>query len=554
MMPIMIAGLARVRTHLLSARAWLWLPVAIAGVDLAVLVVQAKALVLQLYLNADTASAPVIGSYIGNAPHGRVVTLGQYPWYEPLWFMQATDWLPAHREIWQLAPFVFSAAAVALVVWTSKRAYGPWVAAMTAALLIFASPDTRRVLFTLNTHGASIVHGAILGAGLVYLSQRTAHLGRRMVLLLGVALAAVTACGITDSLVLATGLLPFLGAGCLGWLRTARVEERRVAVFAISVTVGAIVGAWMIVTLMRHMHIVPEPLYHLGFVPAGKLLDHVELLVTSFAALGGGPFFGAPLADGALFDFAAGSLYLAGAAIVARWIWGVAPKVLQPASDTGEVARSREAYVTFWCLTFLATIAAFVLSSGSVEASDDRYLASSWVAIAALLPVLCRTSARARGVLVIGLSAFGLLTVRNHVFHSPAGPAPAAMTDVESSSLTRVSRYVQARGLTHGYAAYQVAAPLTWRSRGRLQVFPVQRCFRRTSLCRMPLHAVSTWYRPRPHTPTFLVALRTRGGRPKPWRPSDADVHSGKPIAMRALGHVAVYVFDHDIAVDVHRR
>jgi hypothetical protein len=522
---------------------WLWLPLAIAAVDLAVLVGQARGLVSALYLNADSASAPVIGSYIDSVSPDRVVTLGEYPWYEPVWFMQLTDWLPAHRQLWEAAPFLFSAAGIALIVWTAKRAWGPWAAAMTGALLVFTSEDMRRVLFTLNTHGASLVHGAVLGATLVYLNQRWSRLSKPAVVLLGLAVAAFTAAGITDRLAIATGLVPFVAAALVGWLRTGQLQQRGIAIFALLVTAASAAGERVVVAVMRNMDVFNSG-YHLRFVRPRRLGENVELLITAFSSLGGGTFFGSLVGREALFALAAGGLTLLAAGLVSRWLLRGAPKLIDRAPSTTPAATAQEAYLVFWGLTFVSTIGAFVVSSAPLDIAGDRYLPSAFVAVAALLPALTR-DARARALLVVGASLFGLLALRTHVYHSPAAPKPEFPRFV----FAKVAKYAEAHRLRYGYGAYAVSAPLTWTSNKRVQVFPVKGCPHVRKLCPAPVHSISSWYAPRPRTPTFLVAVRTRSGYYWPG-PAQTAV-SGKPLTVVNFGRVTVYVYDHDLAADM---
>src|SRR4051812_49413989 len=54
------------------------LALAMAALGLVVLVVQGRALIEALYVNPDFASPPMIASLIGDAPNGRLVTLGNY--------------------------------------------------------------------------------------------------------------------------------------------------------------------------------------------------------------------------------------------------------------------------------------------------------------------------------------------------------------------------------------------------------------------------------------------------------------------------------------------
>ncbi len=82
---------------------WLspWLPVSLGGLGALVVLVRLPHIIGVLYTDGDVASAPVIAALAGHAPGSRAVLLGQFPWYESLWFMRLTHGLPGYREIWR---------------------------------------------------------------------------------------------------------------------------------------------------------------------------------------------------------------------------------------------------------------------------------------------------------------------------------------------------------------------------------------------------------------------------------------------------------------------
>ena len=89
-----------------------------------------------------------------------------------------------------------------------------------------------------------------------------------------------------------------------------------------------------------------------------------------------------------------------------------------------------------------------------------------------------------------------------------------------------------------------MAAPLTWESRLKVQVFPVEPCSAPSGLCTYPWHEISSWYAPRPGTRTFLVADPRYG--PVPDR-----LKLGKADEVVTYGEYDVYVYGHDIASDL---
>ncbi|MCW3002029.1 MAG: hypothetical protein JWQ20_1327 [Conexibacter sp.] len=540
-----LGGFGRTRTGL--GRSGL-AAAALALIGLLVLVVQARALIAALYLNPDYASAPVIGTLLGHAPDGRVVTLGNYPWYESLWVLQATEWLPGHRQIWQGIPFVVSLATIALLVHSSARTFGPWAAAMTAAVLAATSTGLRPVLFSLNAHGGAVTHAVILGVALVVVAGRPA-LTRRTMIALGVGLAAFTAVGETDRLLLLTGILPFALAPLVAWWLTGQAAYRRLAIFAVVVSAAATAGGELLTSAMHHDDILPLPSFILRFAAAGELIPHVQTLLDSLAYLGGGGFFSEDIDGKGLIDLVSGGTVILGlvAVLIAAGRWTrrrLAEPVATPgAPEPSPVERSRTLFILFWSLSLVVTVLAFIVTSVPVDTGSSRYVVIAFIAMAVLLPPLAQQAPRARPLLVVGLLAFVVSVVGRHVVDGVevfgGGPSKA--------DAGAVARYLRSQGLKTGYAGYQDAPVLTWASRGDLEVYPLYTDPSCTTgpLCPFPLHTISSWYKPRPNSRTFVIAHTpasyTQLGGPPP-------AGLGTPVTSRPFGALVVYVYDHDVA------
>src|ERR1700689_364785 len=96
-------------------RWWPWTPLLLAGVYLLLLAVQFEQVIAAVYLNADSASAPGIGSPAGH--RSGPIALGDMPWYSALLFELGTRWLPAHRQLWEVTPYLMALASVGLIGW-----------------------------------------------------------------------------------------------------------------------------------------------------------------------------------------------------------------------------------------------------------------------------------------------------------------------------------------------------------------------------------------------------------------------------------------------------
>jgi hypothetical protein len=514
-----------------------WLPLAAIGVGIVELLVHGRALLRSLYMNPDVASAPAIGQLIEHAPADRIVTLGNYTWYEPFWFMEATKGLPHHAQVWQLAPVAAAALTVALVLWGLWRSAGPGAALIAAPALAVAGVGMRQVLFTLNTHGATVLHAAILGAALVVVTRARSRLRDVRLWLFGALIAVVTAVGESDRLLLASGIAPFALAPLLCWWRGREPERARIAWFAGGTALAAVAGGEALAAVMRHRHVVQDPAYHLAFVNFDHLVSNAQILFGAWTNLAGGNFFGRTITLDALVTFAIGALALAGAVFAGRWAWPLLrrPLALVPAE--------RELTVVFWALVVLVTLAAFLLSSNPADANSGRYLGAAFVGVVVLLAALVPAGPVARPALVVAVSAFALLIAGRQLVDGAenfgSGPTRA--------QADQIVRALRANGVKYGYAGYQVAPVLTWQSRGAIEAYPVLEVGCAPGLCRFPLHTISSWYGRRGKTHTFLIVQP-----PSSFTTVAAENDStGPPYGYAQVGPYGLYFYDHDIGVQM---
>src|SRR5207248_2063719 len=77
-----------------------------------------------IYANADIASAGVIGELYPKAPTDASTVLGYHPWYSTLWFEWSTHWVPFHRQLWEVGPWLASVAGIVLVAWSTAKVAG----------------------------------------------------------------------------------------------------------------------------------------------------------------------------------------------------------------------------------------------------------------------------------------------------------------------------------------------------------------------------------------------------------------------------------------------
>ena len=114
----------------------------------------------------------------------------------------------------------------------------------------------------------------------------------------------------------------------------------------------------------------------------------------------------------------------------------------------------------------------------------------------------------------------------------------------DRSPLARASgpllRLARREHLEYGYARYADAAPLGWQTHAGIRVYPIAACHPKAPhLCPWGFHRISSWYRPRRATRSFLVTDSiTR----------NAIASLGRHIAAFHAAGLTIYVYPYDIA------
>jgi hypothetical protein len=542
---------------------WRWLAALVALsalANLVVLLLQARSFIRSLYLNADNANAFVLPALRDHVPAGAVVNLGDHPWYEPWWYMRATAGLPHYHQLWEIAPIVLGLLGIVAVAACAWRALGALAGLLCGAVLVAVSETLRDDLYAPEAHGLVVLHlGVLCGALLLVLAwARAKRLTPTRLLLLGVPFVLFTGAGLTDQLLLVSGLGPFVLAPLLCWWRLRTRVWLAVTGFAVGTAVLSGLLALELAQAMQEQHVVHAP-FPISFVATGAIVGGFENLFAALLALGGGSFLGGPVSGENLFAFLAGVLVLFALMFVVRalWHWVHRPASRAAASTARDVAPpapglpardaeppARELFIAFWGLVFVCVVAAFVLTQLSGESGNTRYLIGAWAALAALLGILV-TSPPARAALLVGVAAFGALNVRAELAGGvpPVGPAPGLRIAGE------IERFAAAHGASVGYSGYWDSAPVTWETHERVQINPIEPCGAGAGECVFYGNQISSWYTPRPHTHTFLLT-DSRPGDPLavPLPPAGF----GQPIAGESLGEgFTIFVYGRDIASSV---
>lgn len=514
-------------------------------VSLATIVAQAPADVHQLYRGADTAVAFVLPQLAGHSPPHTIIDLGNHNWYETWWFERATIGLPDHFFIWEIAPFILDLVGIAVVCGAVAAAFDWRAALYTGVVLLSVGNGMRQVVFEPDVRVGLLVHMGLLCLALMAVWRR-AEAGRltwRWALACAIALTVFTAPGGTDQLLMIDGVVPFVGAALVWWWRNGSREARTVAVFALAVGVGSLIGESLLTTIMVHDGISSSlNLDSFGFVQANGLATDLGNTLSAWASFADGNFFGAFVSKATILTFVLGGLsFVALFAVtrlsilsIGRW-WTERIATTTPAGGG-----TRALFVAFWAFALFMTLASYILTSVATSA-NSRYLLSGWVAVAALLGALI-TTRHGRVVLVSGVALFSVLMIRDNI--NSGVPPPGA--SYPKTTLAQIQQYVTSEGAGIGYAAYFYSHNFTWESDFKIKVFPLWPCpLRPGLLCQRPLSSDSSWFIPRPDTRTFLIT------GPQPLALHAAPASFGTPLAQQTFGQFTVSVYRHDVAAQV---
>jgi hypothetical protein len=512
-------------------------------------------------LDADAASAPVISQLFGAAPAHANVVLGEFGWYATLLFDLGTKWLPYHRQVWEGAPYAMGLAGAGLAAYSVWEVAGRWAATLTAVLLICASPATVHLLLSTTQHGPDWFCLALLGALLVLLERRAGSL--HWSLLAALVLVTGTIVGVnadSDVLVTVAAVAPF-GLALISAALLVPGRQSKRALWAGMATLVTVAVAWAVTAVvMSALAVTPEAGLHTNKITVGaKTATNFKLWWKSIAVLGNGDFFNRSLTPGTTLAFVCGVLSIAAVVSLPWLVWRglrrrtittdapADPGVDAPADAAAHpgVAATKAFYV-FWSSSAVLLTLAFWFSAAPVDIGADRYLVGLLYAAAAVVPAAAAGHLRAEFVVLIGTCLFALggivsladgATSRGRAFHPP--PINAA----QAQSIARIAAQ---HHLTVGYSGYWEAAPVTWATSFRVQVYPVSVCNQGATLCRFDLHFISSWYEPRPHVGSFLlVDDRTSESVTAP----TPDL--GRPSAVYRIGPIKMYAYPYDLAAKV---
>jgi hypothetical protein len=526
-------GLDPTRVKELVARCWKWSILPLAFLYMALIAAHFQRIIANVYGSADPASGPVLGELFAHRAGGGVY-LGNLAWYSTLIFELATKWLPAHLQVWEDLPYLFTLGAVALMGWAAWRVAGAWAAAVTSILLLCASPAVMGVMFWLHDHMTTWISFAMLGAFLILIETRIS-VGRltlaALVLILGV-LVGINAA--SEQIMLVAGVLPLLIAGIGTWMLHPGTRTARAAVACV-VLAAIIVGvAHETTSIMQSEGVYAVPV-SLRFVSMENVSANFMQWWQAITVLGNGTFFDQAISFTTVLAAACAALSVVTVVLIPRMAWRHIS-----GARAGEAADAPlSAYLLFWASSAVLLSAALIFSSAPQTGGTQRYLVGLVFAAAAVAPLFAKRCAAAQAAVVLGTVVFSLasvisLTRSDLIAKATTGPTPAVAEGVADLA-ARLH-------LTRGYAIYWDAAPITLGSHFRVQPAPMVGCVASPGGCPGPVHFITTWYQIERAAHSFLLTDSTM----EPYKPA---AELGAPSAVYRIGTVTMYVFDYDIGI-----
>lgn len=495
-------------------------------------------IIVPIYQNADVATAPVIAELLPERGSGYV-TLGNYPWLEPLYGLHLTRWLPDHLMAWKAAPFVIYGLVVVLAGWTAMRAISRPAGLVVALAMAAPAPFVLNMLAAPDMRLGALAHVVILATFLVT-APRLSGCGWLKRGIWGLALAVTLAPGVSsDPLIVLGGVIPFLLAVGIGW----RLGLLRPAVAVLAGTacvLGAAAGRGLL-AIAEHNRIVYVD--HQFEIPARQAVtDNIGLLLEDVALFAHGQF-GTDAGVDPVNAFDAGRALLAVAVIVAviAFVSVVArsiPRLLAP----GERPVEQALLTTYWASSIVVVAAAFILIGGATPGTTNsvRYVLTFWPALLTLVVIVYgRRAVTGLAVLAAGTAIVGCIELSRGLYTPETGASPS---EHEAES---VERFVEEHDLHHGFAGYWDAAPITWQTEFDVRAYPIEPCRDDPSAyCEFGSHTIDSWYEPMEGVRSFYLVgdkslIPPIGPPPAEW---------GPPFKTAKLDGFTIYAYDYDIA------
>jgi hypothetical protein len=516
-----------------SARIGTWIAAGTVATFLTWAAIRIGEIVQAIYASSDVASAPVMAQLLGERGSGDV-TLGYYPWLEPLFGLRLTQWVPDHGLFWKAEPFLLLAAAVLLACWSLRRTVSRDAALLVGLAMAAPAPLVILMLGAPNMRVWVLLHVALLTVFVISAPALSAW-GRGRQSLWALALAVSVAPGVSsDPLVVVGGVAPFVLAMAVGW-RLGLLRGEAAALGSAACLAGA-AGGRALEKLAEH-HGFTYYSQDFGLTTAGDAISNARLLLEDFALFAHGRLGHGTGAPSVLEHAIAIAVMVAVPFLLAAIAWRGWPLL----RDARRPAPQRLLAV-YWALAAVAIMGAFIASTAPEDVSAVRYMTVLWPAILSLVAIVWQRRALPwLAALAAGAAILGCMDLAR-------GSYTYIQDTPHGREVAELDRFVSRNHLDHGYAGYWDAASITYQTDYRTRVYPILACGG-DARCQFPFHTFDSWYQPKPSVRTFYLQ-DTRGPPPSVGPPPTSW---GRPLAAATFGRLHVYAYDYDIA-EVLRR
>ncbi len=483
----------------------------------------------QLTWNADYDSVMTLAQTVGTAgKSGRAVII-QTGWF---WLDLAALRLPYHRQIWELMPYAMALIALGLIAWTAWRLAGWFAAVLTVSIGLAASPVVLATQAAQSYHGTTWLGAAALAAYLCWLLSRV-HLRSWTMIVSALTAVVVGLATATDPLLIPSGDAPLAASLLLLVLlrRTQFGRSQLAPAFGMLVGAGVVAGALLLgQRLAGYGASFPRGLTHL--VTTGHFAGNVRQLVSGVFEVAG-----MPRNNPGVLGIVLGLLLIAALLLPVAWAIRAALRDMPPPVL---------AVVAYWSLSAVFVAAAFLFSDVPSDflQNSSRYLVPMFYVAVGTLPLWAAASERRLAIVAIPATLF----IATNAFAIDAAAAAGGFEPAFSPGLAEPIAFLESHGLKNGYAAYDEASPISYKTDFALHVAPVTDRFLSTEdqcgtpICPFAYDSISDWYG-HDGGPTFILidTALSRMNRPPP---SDLD----SSIATYDVGRFVIYVYGDDVA------
>ncbi len=483
----------------------------------------------QLTWNADYDSVMTLAQTVGTAgKSGRAVII-QTGWF---WLDLAALRLPYYRQIWELMPYAMALIALGLIAWTAWRLAGWFAAVLTMSIGLAASPVVLATQAAQSYHGTTWLGSAALAAYLCWLLWGV-HGRTSTFIVSGLTAVVAGLATATDPLLIPSGDAP-LGASLLLLALVRRSQVRRTHLapgFGMLVGAGIVAGAMSLAQrLAGYGASFPRGLTHL--VAPEHFAGNVRQLVSGVFEVAGMPHN-----KPGVLGIVLGLLLIGALLLPMAWAIRTARRDVPP---------PMLAVVAYWSVSAVFVAAAFLFSDVPSDflQNSARYLVPMFYVVVGTLPLWAAASERRLVIIAIPTTLF----IAANAFAVDAAAATGRFEPAFSSGLAQPIAFLESHGLKNGYAAYDEASPMSYKTDFALHVAPVTDQFVSTEdecgtpICPFAYDSISDWYGHH-GGPTFILidTALSRMNRPPP---SELD----SIIATYDVGRFVIYVYTDDVA------